>query len=380
VESRAEKAARLREEANLYEKEAWGMLLSLSTQSYAAAAKVKPPSYAEFDNWLKDRSGVIKHSPEHDDTPLSVRVDQLLKAAASLREEAAALAEEPRTPSQSATSVWGYSSGTGGRLLIPPENRERPTLLSAKGTVPRPKSDANQKDGGEEHGIVIVPTVPETSPPPPPAPAPPSALTPAALFAMESGKIDQLVTGSAAVSAPGKSKVGEVFSVYLRVSPEKLEALEKGLGEDFPGNTTVTGKPRVKLTPRMTAEVSGFGFEIAPKETQTQGVSLTEATTWPWQVKATEPGKLTLTFTLSGTLTMEGKEVPRTFYEYRQTVDVAVSPIGFFEKNWQLLATSLLIPAGGGLWAFFRRKHDAAGPSRPSVFQRIKERRKGRLV
>jgi hypothetical protein len=173
---------------------------------------------------------------------------------------------------------------------------------------------------------------------------------------------------------------GDHYPVYLRVSPEKLEAVIKGLKDEFPENQTVKGKRGVKLTPRMTATVSGFGFDVEPKGGQVQAVSATELTTWPWQVKATESGLLTLTFTLSGTLTIEGKEVARNFYQYQQKVQVEVSPMGFAQQYWQWLVTTLAIPAIGAVWALFRKPKDAAGKQQPSVAERLRERRRQRAA
>ncbi len=203
--------------------------------------------------------------------------------------------------------------------------------------------------------------------------------TPAESFITESGKIDALVKGSAAVNAPASAATGDHFPVYLRVSPEKLEEVIQGLKEEFPGNQTVKGKRDVRLTPRMTATVSGFGFEVEPKEGKSQAVSATEPTTWSWQVKATESGVQTLTFSLAGTLTIEDKEVPRQFYEYKQNVQVEVNPIGFMGKYWQWIVTTLALPTIGGLWALFQKPKDPAGSRQPSIVEKLRERRRLRV-
>jgi hypothetical protein len=207
-----------------------------------------------------------------------------------------------------------------------------------------------------------------------------SSQTPAeARFSAESGKIDGLIQGSAAVSAPSTAKQGDSFPVFLRVSPEKLAVVMQTLKDEFPENQTVKGKPGVKLTPRMIATVTGFGFEIAPKDGQVQAVSDTEATTWTWQVKAVDPGIRKLAFTLSGTLTVEGKEVPRDFFYYQQDVNVDVAgfnPWAFLEQNWQWLVTTLAIPAIGALWAVFTRPKGSEGKRPKSLTEKLRERRR----
>ena len=172
----------------------------------------------------------------------------------------------------------------------------------------------------------------------------------------EFAQVDGLVKGSAAVSAPKLVKEGEPFHVYLRVSPGELKSLLESLASDASGDATRIGTAGIKLTPRMTASVTGLGFEFTPSGPYEQAVSATDMTTWHWEAQAKDSGLMTLDFKLTGTLTVEGKDVPRDFYAYSQKVEVSVGALGFFERYWQWLVTTLLIPAAGGAWALLRRK------------------------
>lgn len=251
--------------------------------------------------------------------------------------------------------------------------REKAAQDAPKGAVVNPR--------GIGGGVKARSPVPSNPAEPPSAPSTSSQTPATARFSAESGKIDGLIQGSAAVSAPSTAKQGDSFPVFLRVSPEKLAAVMQTLKDEFPENQTVTGKPGVKLTPRMIATVAGFGFEIAPKDGQVQAVSDTEATTWMWQVKAVDSGPQTLTFTLSGTLTVEGKEVPRNFFQYRQNVKVDVAgfnPRAFFERYWQWLVTTLAIPAIGALWAASTKPKGVEGKPARSLAEKLRERRRSR--
>jgi hypothetical protein len=74
---------------------------------------------------------------------------------------------------------------------------------------------------------------------------------------------------------------------------------------------------------------------------------------------------------------VEGKEVTRNFYQYRQKVDVAVRPIGFVEKYWQWLVTTLAIPAIGAIWAAVIRKPKASKEeSQTNWSDKLRERRR----
>jgi hypothetical protein len=207
----------------------------------------------------------------------------------------------------------------------------------------------------------------------------------AAYFAAESAKLDLLVRGSAAISAPSTAKVGDSFPASLRVSLKDLATVKQSLIDDFPENKTVVGKPNVKLTPRMEATLHGFGFEVSPAGLQQQGVSGNDATTWEWQVKATKDGVHTLTFTLFGSLTSDGEKVVHNVYHYRQKVQVPIEPIGlmgFLETHWEKLlgAIVVVVPAVCGLWALFRKPKNSEGARQLSLAQKLRERRRQRAT
>lgn len=205
---------------------------------------------------------------------------------------------------------------------------------------------------------------------------PQGASAAAARLTAESSEIESLVRGSAAVSAPSTVRSGDAFQVFLRVSPDSLDRLMLKLTDDYPENKTVKGKEGVKLTPRMKASVSGIGFKITAADDAIQAISSTDDTTWTWHVVAEESGRRTLTFSLAGTLSVEGHEVARNFYQYHQKVQVDVDPLSFFEKNWQWMITTLLIPALGGVWALYRKPRDSAGKGGLSLAERLRARRR----
>ena len=264
--------------------------------------------------------------------------------------------------------TWAPPASTPpSHAQIPPPRPRAASLNCGKSNCKGPRSGTTQ----------LPRTGPSSTSTPPSDPTSTAATSAATKFAAEAGKIDALVTGSAAVSSPASVKVGELFTVYLRVSPEKLNSLLEGLQKEHPGNSTLKGKEGVKLTSRMVASIKGIGFEFSPKDGQIQGVGA-GTTTWDWQVRPLESGPLTLTVTLAGTLMMEDKEVPRNFFQYEQKVDVAVSPTGFFSKYWQWLATTLAIPVVSAIWAVFRRPKTNSERPRSSVAERLREKLKKR--
>ena len=302
--------------------------------------------------------------------------------AQQLRDEAAELHRQAEEESYSLGADRSHSHFGSDRAVAAPLNGVIPDSGATVPEPPRLSLTRPSRDGCYFGECVYTPkgkpaSLPSRKPSSVQSGAPSEYVpTPAESFAAESGKIDGLVKGSVAVSAPACATTGDQFSVYLRVSPEKLESVIQGLKDEFPANQTVKGKRGVRLTPRMTATVSGFGFEVVPKEGQSQAVSATEPTTWSWQVNATESGVQTLTFSLTGTLTIEDKEVPRNFYEYKQNVQVEVDTIGFMEKYWQWIMTTLAFPTIGGLWKWFQKPKDPAGSRQPSIIVKLRERRR----
>ena len=312
----------------------------------------------------------------------------LLRTADARRAQAKALADEAARLRQFArdevarlhdekTAALAGRDTAPGIALQRPGQQARPPVMLRGDEVGVPAKAALES---HEPALAAAPApAPAPAPPPPDQPQPTSAQdtsSPAAAFAAEAAQIDQLVTGSAGVSAPASAKVGVPFTVFLRVSPEKLQVVLQSLKNDFPGNQTLKGKEGIKLAPTMTATVSGFGFDVSPKDGQTQAVSPTEATTWQWQIQPSESGLLTLSFALSGTLSVQGKEVPRTLYEYQQTVQVAVSPMSFVQQYWQWLVTTLALPAIAAAWAFFRKPRDGAGGRQPSLAEKLRDKRR----
>lgn len=341
-----------------------------AAQLRAEASRLEGAAHSLFGSLLGSWSAFqFSSAEENRAASLRARATSLSREASELRKQADIV-----THGKLAAAAIGGMAGT----YTPPEPNPSGTVgagqqePAAVGIPPSPPSPKPPPPVTPHRGVAGVPVTPAS----PVEATPPARPSPAAILAAGSEQIDGLIRGSAAVSAPSTATAGDTFSVFLRVSPEKLVAVMQSLQDEFPENLTVKGKEGIKLTPRMTASVSGFGFEVSPESGQVQAISAKEATTWAWQVKAVEPGLHTLTFTLSGTLSVEGQDVPRNFYDYRQKVQVAVSPIGFVERNWQWLTTTLVLPIITFLWTYYRKPRDASGKPLPSRAEKRQERRR----
>lgn len=193
-------------------------------------------------------------------------------------------------------------------------------------------------------------------------------------------EIDGMVRGSAAVSAPASARSGDTFFVFLRVAPDKLPSLLQSMTQDFPENETVVGDGDIRLTPKMTASVSGTGFKVTSQGELTQVVSATESTTWAWEVEAIKSGLNTLSFTLSGTVMVDGQPAPRNFFHYRQKVDVAVGLWGLVQDKWEWVIGTLILPGLGLLWKSWPWRKLAATSPRPTLGHGLRGRRRVRAA
>ena len=170
--------------------------------------------------------------------------------------------------------------------------------------------------------------------------------------------LDEATRGNVAISAPNKAVVGTPFTVVLKVGVDELGTLLKELADEVPENTNRTGNIGIKLTPRMSASLSGIGFEIIPQGISSQAVLKSEPTTWLWQAKGTKSGTLSLHFSLWRTVVVDGKEINKN-YSFRKVLQVEVKPFSlrdFMGENWQVIVTVLLIPLVKMLWDLLRKK------------------------
>lgn len=170
--------------------------------------------------------------------------------------------------------------------------------------------------------------------------------------------LDEATKGNVAISAPNKAMVGTPFTDMLKVGVDELDTLLKELADEVPENTNRTGNIGIKLTPRMSASLSGLGFEIIPQGISSQAVLKSEPTTWLWQAKGTESGTLSLHFSLWRTMVVDGKEINKN-YSFRKVLQVEVKPFSlrdFMGENWQVIVTVLLIPLAKMLWDLLMKK------------------------
>jgi hypothetical protein len=278
-------------------------------------------------------------------------------------------------------------AGGGGGSVPPQTADERPR--QAKRAKSGPSSDHLERSKSASSGEPAEPkgpirtgdsavrlTPPAAAQPPPGPTAPPLpdprpvVVPPPVPGPQDYADVDGLVQGSAAFSAPTTAPLKQTFAVYLRVAPEKLATLMANLKEEVPQPSTVVGRPDVRLAPRMWARVSGYGFDIDPKDAVFQAVSKVEPTTWVWQVTPTVAGDHSLLFELDGELEIGGKETPRRFYSAVQPVHIPINVVDVLSDKWEWIASTLVIPLLLWIWRSLQARRNPAIADRQAPPQR----------
>jgi len=140
----------------------------------------------------------------------------------------------------------------------------------------------------------------------------------------------QLVEGVVGFDYPPTMTVGDRTDVRLRVSVQKaVQELRESLKRE--GRDPIV-EP-AKVSPRMKAELQGFGFEVKPLNSVEQVIAADEDTTWAWNVRATEPGKQRLSVTLTAIVDVKNSEVTRDVSSFYRDVEVVAVPKTWWEST-----------------------------------------------
>jgi hypothetical protein len=171
-----------------------------------------------------------------------------------------------------------------------------------------------------------------------------------------------LPTANVAFNTPDKARVGKQFIVEAKLSTHLGKEEIKVLIEE-PGKREVAA---LKVADRMVATLEGgSAFDISPSGPKEQWISEKETTDWVWQVAAKTVGEQTLVLSLDAVISVNGKEDKRTINTFKRHINVAVGwpeTVGEWlelikktGENVSWIWATVLIPIGGGIWAWIRR-------------------------
>ncbi|HEX3582622.1 MAG TPA: hypothetical protein VH087_12725 [Thermoanaerobaculia bacterium] len=166
----------------------------------------------------------------------------------------------------------------------------------------------------------------------------------------ENAKIDAefaaLSPGTVAFNAPDAMKVSETETVTVRIAPKGQAS---GITSGLPGETSTAAQEHI--TPKMQVTLDGLGFDIAALSPDTQTVAGGGFAEWRWNVTATTSGDHNLNVTIYAKL---DDLPPHQIGAQTHPVRVDGNPMAgigdFLDKNWQWLASAIVIPLIALLW------------------------------
>jgi hypothetical protein len=206
---------------------------------------------------------------------------------------------------------------------------------------------------------------------PPPAPSAPSAFR--SLSTVDEA-LENLRAAKVAFNTPDKARVGKQFIVEAKLATHlRSEELEVLLEE--PGRHEVA---TLKVSDRMAATLSGgSAFDVSPTGSMEQWISDNEPTEWSWQVTPKSVGEQALILSFDALISLNGKDDRRTINTFKRRISVDVGwpeTVGEWlelikktGENVSWIWATLLIPIGGGAWAWIKRRARPPEPSKTDL-------------
>lgn len=172
----------------------------------------------------------------------------------------------------------------------------------------------------------------------------------------------RLRAANVAFNVPEHARVSTPLTIEAKLSTHlNQEELKKLVSEA--GKLEASS---LKASGRMIATLSGAAFKIAPSGPQEQLVSDKEVTSWTWQATPDQPGIQTLILNFDAIITINEKDSKRTISTLKKTISVDVGPpnsilawlelINKYGESISWLWATLLIPIGGAIWAWVKRR------------------------
>jgi hypothetical protein len=166
--------------------------------------------------------------------------------------------------------------------------------------------------------------------------------------------LEELELGNIAFNAPRQMNIREEVDIQLLLDLEKpIDELKQWI--EARGEKEGA---RIRVSDRMEARLTGLDFAITAIMPETTAVSRRESTEWRWKVRPLSAGPHSLHLTLSVILDVNGVPTPRVIRTFDRYIQVDVTWGQrldlFFERNWQWLWATVLVPIVG--WLLRNRK------------------------
>jgi hypothetical protein len=189
--------------------------------------------------------------------------------------------------------------------------------------------------------------------------------------------LDKLLSASLAFNAPDRARLGKELVIQAKLSTLLGESELKSLIQsEMERQRVESGRVEtttLKISDQVEATLyGGTAFDVAPSGPQRQWISGKEPTSWIWKITPKVAGLQTLILSFEPVILINGRESKRHLSPIIKRIEVEVGWPETFgewldlirkygENLWWIWAT-LLIPIGGGIWAWWKRRR----PSKPN--------------
>lgn len=183
-----------------------------------------------------------------------------------------------------------------------------------------------------------------------------------ALNAVDQALAD-LVDANIAFNVPDHAAINKALVIEAKLSTKLDQDQLKKLIDEAGASEGAS----LKIADRMAATLSGgSAFDISPSGPQEQWISKSDTTGWTWEVTPKSAGAQILILSFDAILTIDGKDDRRTINTFKKTISVDVSKTETIEdwletikkygEDLSWIWVTILIPIGGGIWAWLRRR------------------------
>lgn len=233
---------------------------------------------------------------------------------------------------------------------LSPSPTSKPEDVPVPSSSPSPSPDAPSPVPRSSPTPTLAP-VPSSSPAPSPvASAPDISPNSTALVSQILQKLD---SGNIAFNTPAEMQIENSIIVELVLSQTKsVSELQAEIDKNF--DKTNIDSAQVKISNRMRASLTGYGFIVEALTPDEQLISNVGTTTWRWEVTPELTGTRKLHLDLAAIIDINKKEKSLIVKTYSKDIKVKISSIKrltrFFNKNMEWIVIGLLVPLSTLIW------------------------------
>jgi hypothetical protein len=171
--------------------------------------------------------------------------------------------------------------------------------------------------------------------------------------------LNQLTLASVAFVIPDRATLGDRLKAELLIDfTEAAKDLERKLSLE---GTTASGE--ILVSKIVTAKIFAPEFSVINITPEKQALSKLSNTKWNWELVPLKAGNHEVTLSISAHVKVDGTSAERYIGTYNKRIAIKVTPTqvmgSWFNRNWQWLASTLIVPFAIWRWQKRKRRKEA---------------------